>query len=207
MNDLDRIRALRAQGLTPKEIARSLGMRPAQVSELVRTMAATASVVPQAPVLVACLASPGFSTGLGFDGADGEWSRLDPAPGTGAGLISVLLVHEHRYDKLAMCGYLVDVFAMGVKNALGPKIVASHELGALVTNYFSIFDGDPTPIPFSLAQALVLGAVDYAHTLGFSPHPDFERARAALGVAAGPSPIVFGDRGKPHLIPGPPLLR
>jgi hypothetical protein len=37
---LERVRALRATGRTPKDIARALGLRPAQVDTLVRRIAA-----------------------------------------------------------------------------------------------------------------------------------------------------------------------
>lgn len=45
--------------------------------------------------------------------------------------------------------------------------------------------------------------MEYARSLGFAPHPDFSRARAALGPWEGPSAITFGKDGKPYYLNGP----
>ena len=48
------------------------------------------------------------------------------------------------------------------------------------------------------AQSIVYGAVDYAQTLGFNPHKDFERLKTHLGPRPDTLiPIVFGRQGKP----------
>jgi hypothetical protein len=54
-----------------------------------------------------------------------------------------------------------------------------------------------------LAQNLVLGAVDYAQTLGFDPHRDFYLAKPHLGDWQPPSKIRFGLNGKPYFQQGP----
>lgn len=59
------------------------------------------------------------------------------------------------------------------------------------------------PVPLELAQHLVLGAVEYARSLGFMPHRDFRRTRRALGSWDGPSAITFGKDGKPLYVNGP----
>jgi hypothetical protein len=58
-------------------------------------------------------------------------------------------------------------------------------------------------VPAELARALVLGAVDYARSLGFEPEADFEEAAAVLGEPAGPCLIRFGRDGKPFYVNGP----
>jgi hypothetical protein len=50
---------------------------------------------------------------------------------------------------------------------------------------------------------LILGAVDYARTLGFDPHPDFYLAKPHLGTWQPPSRIQFGLHGKPYFQQGP----
>jgi hypothetical protein len=202
METKERIAELRAKGLTPKQIARSLGLRPAEVAEIVRVQAATSPRVAAAPA-VECLISPGWSRGLGLDDA-GRWGELDVASGGASqGLVSVLIAREQRYGKAEMCGYLVDVFCLGVKNAIGPRSLDPIEGREFAAGYFRAYDERPLAVPFELAQSVVLGAVDFARRLGFEPHPDFERVRPQLGDWRGPSPIVFGDGGRPHLIPGP----
>jgi hypothetical protein len=201
METKERVAELRAQGLTPKQIARSLGLRPAEVAELVRVNA-SAQVAPVEPRVVECLVNRGWSAGLGLDAAT-AWRELEDEESGSEGLVNVLITREHRYGKLATCGYLVDVFCLGVKNTIGPRIMEPHEYREFAGAYFAAHQGGSSPVPFELAQALVLGALDHARMLGFTPHEDFERARPHLGEPAAPSPIVFGDRGRPHYISGP----
>ena len=49
---LERVRALRATGRSPKQIARALGLRPAQVTPLVRLVAAEDRAGSTEPKLV-----------------------------------------------------------------------------------------------------------------------------------------------------------
>jgi len=149
------------------------------------------------------LISPGWSAGLALEGAAASWRELDrPADGS-RGLVSILIAREHRYGNLAVCGYLVDVFCLGVKDTIGPRTFAPDELRVFTPGYFGAYAEPPLRVPIELARSLVLGAVEYARGLGFEPHADFARARPLLGETAGPSPIGFGDRGRPHFISGP----
>jgi hypothetical protein len=68
---------------------------------------------------------------------------------------------------------------------------------------FGAYPASPARAPIDLVRDLVLGAADYAHGLGFAPHPDFERARPHLGPWKGPSAITFGCDGRPYYISGP----
>jgi hypothetical protein len=68
---------------------------------------------------------------------------------------------------------------------------------------FSAYSGPPVSAPIDVVRDLVLGAAEYAHGLGFAPHPDFEQARRHLGSWEGPSAIAFGCDGQPHYINGP----
>lgn len=201
METRERVAELRAKGLTPKQIARHLGLPPAEVAELVRANAAgQVSAVEQR--VVECLVSPGWTTGLGLEAVE-AWRDLDRDASGSEGLVSVLVTREQRYGKLSACGYLVDVFCLGVKNAIGPRTLEPDEYRELAAAHFHAYAEPPLRVPLELAQALVFGALEYARSLGFPPHSDFERARPHLGEPGGPSPIVFGDRGRPHYISGP----
>lgn len=196
---LSAVRALRAQGLAPKEISRTLGMRPATVAELVRTVAAENS----APVESSeCLINAGWRTGLAVGGHP-EWH--DPGGGCGAeGLVTVLVARRRRHRReAAVCVYLLDTFCLGVKNALGPRHADHDRLRNLTRQVFRSYAEPPIPAPIELARELVFGAADYAGRLGFDPHPDFEAARAHLGPWTGPSSITFGRDGKPTYVDGP----
>ena len=119
------------------------------------------------------------------------------------GLVAVLIGRRHRYGNVVVSGYLVDVFCLGVKDTFGPKTMADDEWRAFVPHYFRSFDDPPLPSPLELGQSLVLGAVDYARSLGFEPAPDFSKVRPHLGEPAGKVPITFGDRGRPTYLNGP----
>lgn len=123
---------------------------------------------------------------------------------TGAdGMVAVLVARAHRYDKVSVCGYLADVYCLGVKNALGPTIMDEVGLQGFVQKYFASYLGDPLEAPIELAREVVLGSIAYARGLGFEPHHDFAAAEAHLGSWTGPSGIAFGKDGKPFYISGP----
>jgi hypothetical protein len=198
-----RVRALRAGGSSPKAIARALGVPSAEAARLVRAVAAQDEVgAPEAPV-AACWISPGWSLGLAVDGHP-EWADVDEPDEETAGLASVLLARqERRYGKLRYCGYMVDTYCLGVKNALGPESIDERGLAEFAAEYFASYDEDPLAVPVELARQLVFGAVDYARGLGFEPHPDFAAAADILGPWTGPSAITFGRDGKPFYNQGP----
>jgi hypothetical protein len=57
---LERVRALRAAGSGPKQVARALGLRPGQAQALLRRAAeAEQSVAPGARPVVGCWVNPG----------------------------------------------------------------------------------------------------------------------------------------------------
>lgn len=205
---LAQVRLMRQRGSSPKQIARALGLRPAAVAPLVRQVAAMEQSHddPADRVLLGCWISPGWSAGLGLDEAPAQWAALDPLrsgdPETG-GLANVLIVRQQRASRVSVCGFLVDVYCLGVKNAVGPVPMGSGAVEEYTREFFGAFDDPPVAVPLGLAQAVVHGAVVYARTLGFEPHADFDAAAPYLGRAAVPSPIRFGRDGMPFYISGP----
>lgn len=81
-----------------------------------------------------------------------------------------------------MCGFLVDVYCLGVKNLTGPEIMGAGSFPAYARTYYSAFDHPPLSIGVEQAQAIVHGAIAYAHDLGFAPASGFEEAAAHLGT-------------------------
>jgi hypothetical protein len=197
-----RIRELRSRGLSPKEIARNLGIRTSLVSATIRELAAERDATSPQPDQTDCLLNAGWSTGLKVNGRP-EWH--DPhADETTGGLVTALVTRRRRRRRGAtVCVYLLDVYCLGVKNAMGPDTADELELRPLIDRVFSGYQAPPVAAPIELARDLVFGAADYARRLGFAPHPDFERARAHLGPWTGPSAITFGHNGKPTYISGP----
>lgn len=196
-----RVRALRVDGHSPKEIARALGLRPAAVAELVRTIARERAAAAPEPAVAGCWVSPGWCNGLTIAGR-ADWPGASAHGISGSGLASVLVAREHRHGSVSVCGYLVDVYCLGVKDALGPRVMKQRELSDFVRVYFGAYESAPLAAPIELARHLVLGAVDYARSLGFEPARDLEAARGHLGPWRGPSAIRFGRSGKPLFVQG-----
>jgi len=197
---IEKVRELRGRGLSPKEIARALGIRPAAVSDIVRTLAAERHTGETEQV--ECLLNAGWSVGLKIT-AHPEWH--DPGGDEGAGgLVTALVTCRRRHRRNAtVCVYLLDVWCLGVKNAIGPDNLDDRGLRRLTDHVFGAYQAPPIPAPIELVRDLVLGAAEYAHRLGFDPHPDFQQTRAHLGPWTGPSAVTFGRNGKPTYISGP----
>jgi hypothetical protein len=211
MNDADmdreellgQVRALRATGRSPKEIARALGLRPAQVVPLVRTIAAEDHAGASERELAGCWVSPGWSQGLTIEGRPG-WPDVDVADSHDSfGLVSVLVTRQERYGKMRLCGWLVDVYCLGVKDVVGPRVMSERRATELTGSFFAAYQARPVEAPLELAQHLVFGAVEYARGLGFEPARGFAATTGELGSWAGPSAISFGRDGKPFFVQGP----
>jgi hypothetical protein len=195
---LTRVRELREQGLTPKVIARSLGLPLREVAGLVAAVAADRT---GASPVVGCWVSPGWSGGLGVP--DDHGHPDGPHANPGSGLVTALVARTHRHDSVSVCLYLVDVYCLGVKNADGPRIIAGRRLPAFRDDVFSAYAGQPVAATLDLVRELVFGAVDFARGLGFDPHPDFVTAAGHLGEWTGPAVITFGLNGRPFYHQGP----
>ncbi|MGW7002268.1 hypothetical protein ACWGCW_05395 [Streptomyces sp. NPDC054933] len=206
---LVRVRELRERGSTPKQIAKALGLRPAQATALVRRVAeaAQAHTAPDERPVAGCWVNAGWSAGLGLAGAPG-WAAADPFgqepdPDTG-GFAQILLARRERGSRVTVTGFLVDVYCLGVKNVTGPEVMGSGSLTTYVPTYYSAFNHPPLPIRVEQAQTIVHGAVAYARGLGFEPSADFTDAAAHLGTPPGDRPTIgFGRDGKPFYFSGP----
>jgi hypothetical protein len=128
---------------------------------------------------------------------------VDLGPDGPAGIVLVLVARARRGDKVSVCGYLVDTFCLGVKNAIGPEVMRRRELASFVRRYFRAFPSPAVRVPLELARHVVHGAVAFASGLGFDAHPDFAAARGHLGELDEPCAITFGRSGRPTYVPGP----
>jgi len=157
---LERISDLRSAGLTPKQIARAVRLRPAQVAPLVRAAAARAAGSAGEVALVGCWVNPGWSGGLRIAGRP-DWSDLSPDEQIAGGMATVVVARRHRPSRVSVCGYLVDTHCLGVKNTLGPRVMGDGDLPAFLRMFFQPFEhlGPPLAAPLELARHLVYGAV------------------------------------------------
>jgi hypothetical protein len=212
---LERVRALRVQRYTPAEVARALGLRKAEAARLVRAVAcerdggvtadpARATNGRAAASHARCWVSPGWCNGLRIE-AHPEWPEGAGAPteASDSGVANVLAAVPDGRDRLSVCGYLVDTWCLGVKNAFGPVRMRIHEFASFRRKYFGPWESEGIAVSLELVQHLVLGAAEYARRLGFEPHRDLRRARRLLGSWEGPSAIMFGRDGKPYYLNGP----
>ena len=199
---LQRVRQLRAQGASPKEIARALRMPPAKIAPLVRLIGAQNAELQRQPTAVECWVSPGWHEGLAVE-PHPHWPVTRNAPNGTGGLVTVMVAHRDRRSRIRVCVYLVDTFCLGVKDVIGPQAVSDDTLHMLRDTVFDGYDEPPMPAPLELAQHLVFGAVEFAHKLGFEPNPDFATAADHLGTWSGQCPIQFGYNGSPFYIQGP----
>jgi hypothetical protein len=200
---------LRSHNVPPKLIARQLGLRPAEVSAFIKTQASQANVDREAageldPVFQ-CLVNKGCLAHLLADHRGTARSAIaersnDPS----AGLAAIMLARQVGFNRLKVCGYLVDYWCLGVKDTLGPRRMDPIRYNQLVNLFFSRFPNSETEeISMELAQAIVFGAVAYAERLGLSPHRDFVKVRDFLGAWDGQPQLTFGRNGKPCYIQGP----
>ena len=134
-----------------------------------------------------------------------EW--LVPSGLFETGLGTIIATRRPPSGEIAVSAFVVDVFCLGVKNALfkvageeayhntiKPRLVETHE-GQHFENTHP-----------SCVRKIIEGAVDYADELGFSPHPDYNSAKVIFGdIDAGVCPVkyVFGQEGMPMYIRGP----
>lgn len=199
---LEDMRRLRATGASPKEIARALGLRPAVVTPIIRQIAAERDPASaREPELAGCWVSPGWSRELLVSPRVG-WDDVDLGDSVPGGVALALVARASRGDRVNVCGYLVDTFCLGVKNAIGPHRMRASELPAFVRTYFMVFPVPAIRAPIELARHVVLGAAAFASGLGFAPHPDFVAARGHLGELDEPCAITFGRQGRPLYVQG-----
>ncbi|MEU4265137.1 hypothetical protein ACYCCF_15595 [Streptomyces argenteolus] len=206
---LARVREMKERGGAPKQIAKALGLRPAQATALVRRAAevALANIAPDERPVVGCWVNAGWSTGLHMAKAP-EWAAAgplgqEPDPGTG-GFAQILLARQERASRVTVTGILVDVYCLGVKNVTEPEVMGPGSLTTYVPMFYSAFDHRPVPIGVEQAQTIVHDAVAYARGLGFEPAGGFADVAVHLGAPPGDRPVIgFGRDGKPFYLSGP----
>src|SRR5215510_7620163 len=91
---IDHARSLRARGVTPKSIAKTLGITRAEADALVRRIARESATEA---TLVGCWVNAGWSHGLSWSGHP-DW-RDDDGDDDVPQLVSVVVAREHRYEK------------------------------------------------------------------------------------------------------------
>jgi hypothetical protein len=97
---------------------------------------------------------------------------IDGEPDGGAPALITVVVSRRVGELLLPSVALVDRTCLGVKNAFLPGLQDEREIERWISDAAEA--GDPlkkTELLF--AQSVIFHAIDYASTLGFSPHPGF----------------------------------
>ncbi|HEU4345731.1 MAG TPA: hypothetical protein VFU31_29635 [Candidatus Binatia bacterium] len=101
--------------------------------------------------------------------------------------------------------FLVDIYCLGVKDAFCNEGLSRRQIeDELLPGYYQ--DEPPARVGINYAKEIIYGAVDYAQSLGFAPHLDFELSRHVLGTEefSGIRSLKFGGpEGKPLYVAGP----
>jgi hypothetical protein len=119
------------------------------------------------------------------------------------GIGSLTIARQESEDGLIFAVYLVDVFCLGVKNAFW-RPGTPGEFNTLIERLEE--NQTMRPITPACLVKIVQGAVAYAQSFGFSPHPDYHHAAMlleGLDPTGCQQEFRFGRDGKPFYIQGP----
>ncbi|BDA76181.1 hypothetical protein CAL7716_103470 (plasmid) [Calothrix sp. PCC 7716] len=207
---------LRELHLTPKQIARKIGLKVSDVNTAIQLRAEETVLIRKAtgeldPVYQ-CLVTPNLIRLLPDNS---EFQQLKNSVGNvenvidedGDGFINglgyVTVAREGKYNELTICTFLLDYWCLGVKDAMTPRKVNRAKYKDSINKLFDAFPEPPQEVPISIAQGMVYSALEYADKLGFQPHRDFAESRSHLGDWNEKIRIICGRQGKPCYVDGP----
>jgi hypothetical protein len=119
------------------------------------------------------------------------------------GIGYLVIARQEAEGQLIIANYLVDVYCLGVKNAFWDARTPSQFQDMLAR-----MEETQTMVPIAPAALVKIlqGAVEYANTYGFRPHPDYRHAEMVLkGIdpSTCTEEFTYGRDGKPFYIRGP----
>jgi len=123
------------------------------------------------------------------------------------GIGYVIVTRRAPDGNIAISAFVVDVYCLGVKNALFKVSIESEYENTIKPRLMGYNQGqDFENIHPACARKLVEGAVLYANELGFSPHRDYKGAKDIFGdidISSCPVKYEYGKDGVPFYIRGP----
>lgn len=125
-----------------------------------------------------------------------------------AGLASILFAREVAPRRVTMAAFLVDTWAMGLKDAWGHIDMAASEFEEMVATHRQ--RTGLAPLEPVTARHLVYGGIELARRLGFRLPRKHERWTTVLGplpVGESPDMSLFLPNGKIHLVSNAADLR
>jgi hypothetical protein len=117
------------------------------------------------------------------------------------GLASILIVRKnHEMNKFLYSNFLIDTFCLGLKNVY-------FNIGVDMSHIDLMLNAQPwnmEAIDYETCRGLILGAIDYAKSLGFEPHKEWNDNK---NFVEADKPYTtkhrFGKNGKPFYVQGP----
>ena len=119
------------------------------------------------------------------------------------GIGYLVITRRESEGRLVSAVFLVDVFCLGVKNAFWRA--GGHEDIEDMIRQMGRTQVMRAITPACLAK-IVKGAIEFAQSFGFPPHPDYRHASMLLdGIdpLTCPNEFTFGRDGRPFYIQGP----
>ena len=120
-----------------------------------------------------------------------------------SGVGMVFLSRKTGARDVALGGFLVDAYCLGVKDAMYREL-DEGEMEELLDEAGATAPLTPVDPPY--ARKLLRDAAAYAQTLGLPAHPDYPTAELLFGDVAAEACDVefqFGHEGRPLYVPGP----
>jgi hypothetical protein len=120
-----------------------------------------------------------------------------------SGMITISLVRGALRGEVVWACFMVDTWCLGVKDCFAKLLPlnAYYRHRAELSDRLSV-----RPIASDVGHAIVVGGIDYAHSLGLDPHPDCRKTLLIWnGIPIGqlPRSLKFGRNGRPCYIVGP----
>lgn len=195
------IMRLREAKVAPKQIARKLGLRPAEVKTYIQQSAEELYLKKAKDgtlqAVYECLVNQSAAKRL-LEGIE-----LDESEGVG-GFAQVILARQDS-NRIISAVYLVDYWCLGVKDVIPPDSRGKSGYERFKKLCTDRFNEPFVDISLEQTQSIIYGAVDYARSLGLEPARDFDK-KAQMHLGPKPEhliPIEFGKDGKPFYFSGP----
>lgn len=119
------------------------------------------------------------------------------------GIVTVILARAAETGEIAMAAFLVDIYALGIKDVVF-QLFEPSEFDAFVS--MAGVAAPVVPINPAYARKLLRDARTYAASLGLRPHRNFASVEALFGDVRADDcteTFSFGRKGKPFYAVGP----
>lgn len=190
---------LHRQDIPPRQIAQLLGVSMIQVRYILGTNG-FGSVSPlrfegDLPPIHQCLVSRTCADYLLYH------QQREVLPTSSLGLVAIARLKG--YHHFIVCTYLVDYLCLGLKDTVGPRKIERSRYAHFLDTFYQAFPEGYCEVSLAQAQAIILGAIAYAASSGFTPHPEFQQTSPLLGDWSGRPQLKFGYQNQPFYINGP----